>query len=460
LAACTLGDYALFGGGYNDAYKDTVDVFGIAGGEVQFVKTLHLSVPRYYLAACTLGDYALFGGGYNGSSSPYYKDTVDVFGIAGGEVRRVKTLQLSVPRYYLAACTLGDYALFGGGDNGSGYKDTVDVFGIAGGEVQLVKTVHLSVPRRYLAACTLGDYALFGGGYGGGYKDTVDVFQVVGGEVQFVKTLHLSVPRQYLAACTLGDYALFGGGYNGNSSPYYKDTVDVFQVVGGEVQFVKTLHLSVPRCYLAACTLGDYALFGGGYGGSYKDTVDVFTYARDLALYNTAPTNIIQNSSLVFNITPGNISSLPGHMAYTLSIPSPFYSFGFKTLSGRIIIIWAWDNKVNIYVYTSSLQRINVNIITHSGWKCVGVSGQYYTGVLVWASNTGTYLSIINDNGYEFYTREFSTGKSVAAHVYTNIYSFGNMSAIYTRHVYTGYSLCMKTWVKGMKMKMVKDRRL
>ena len=143
----------------------------------------------------------------------------------------------------MAACTLGDYALFGGGDNGSVYKDTVDVFGIAGGEVQLVKTVHLSVPRYYLAACTLGDYALFGGGYNDAYKDTVDVFGIAGGEVRRVKTLQLSVPRRHLATCTLGDYALFGGGYNGGS---YKDTVDVFQVDRKSTR-LNSSHIAVSR---------------------------------------------------------------------------------------------------------------------------------------------------------------------------------------------------------------------
>ena len=36
--------------------------------------------------------------------------------------------------------------------------------------------------------------------------------------------------------------------------------------------------LSVGRQYLAGASVGDYALFGGGFTGSYSDVVDAYEY--------------------------------------------------------------------------------------------------------------------------------------------------------------------------------------
>ena len=51
---------------------------------------------------------------------------------------------------------------------------------------------------------------------------------------------------------------------------------------GGELAYYGTITpLSIERCYLAATTVGNYALFGGGYGdgnGNVKlNTVDAYT---------------------------------------------------------------------------------------------------------------------------------------------------------------------------------------
>ena len=83
---------------------------------------------------------------------------------------------LSVARYYLAATTVGNYALFGGGrESGYTYKNTVDAYD--GNLTRSTPTV-LSVARDNLAATTVGNYALFGGGYGSDstYKAAVDAY--------------------------------------------------------------------------------------------------------------------------------------------------------------------------------------------------------------------------------------------------------------------------------------------
>ena len=79
----------------------------------------------------------------------------------------------------------------------------------------------LSVASNALAATSVGNYALFGGGYGGGYSSTVDAY-----DTSLTRTIPtpLSEARYYLAATTVGNYALFGGGDDG------KNTVDAYTV--------------------------------------------------------------------------------------------------------------------------------------------------------------------------------------------------------------------------------------
>ena len=120
-----------------------------------------LNEARGYLAAASVGNYALFGGGKDSSNS----STVDAYDTS---LTRTIPTPLSVARYYLEATTVGNYALFGGGAN----QTTVDAY-----DTSLTRTIPtpLSEAREALAATTVGNYALFGGGDG---KNTVDAYTI------------------------------------------------------------------------------------------------------------------------------------------------------------------------------------------------------------------------------------------------------------------------------------------
>ena len=82
----------------------------------------------------------------------------------------------------------------------------------------------LSESRNPLAATSIGNYALFGGGSS---LNVVDAY-----DTSLVRTTPtpLSQARSYLAATSIGDYALFGGGYSttiNNSS----DVVDAYSII-------------------------------------------------------------------------------------------------------------------------------------------------------------------------------------------------------------------------------------
>ncbi len=71
--------------------------------------TGQLSVARANLAAASVGNVALFAGG----------DTSDAVDVYNGTTGAWSTAQLSVARYSLAAASVGNVALFAGGVNNS-----------------------------------------------------------------------------------------------------------------------------------------------------------------------------------------------------------------------------------------------------------------------------------------------------------------------------------------------------
>ena len=54
------------------------------------------------------------------------------------------------------------------------------------------------------------------------------------------------------------------------------NTVAIFHPDGEPVRSSIPTALSVARCYLAGASVGDYALFAGGWDGSSRSTVDAY----------------------------------------------------------------------------------------------------------------------------------------------------------------------------------------
>ena len=135
------------------------------------------SAPRAQMAAVTdASGVVLFAGGEQGLNKTK-SNVIDSFNSTSG---RFSTLRpgLSTARSFLAAATVGQYTLFGGGEIEAGVQGTdsaaVDIWDAearrwatalgAGGQL-------LSHPRKKLAACSAGKWALFAGGYTSGEKN-------------------------------------------------------------------------------------------------------------------------------------------------------------------------------------------------------------------------------------------------------------------------------------------------
>ena len=257
FAATTVGNYALFGGGYNGTRKSTVDTYT---NNLTHSTATSLNTARSSLAATTVGNYALFGGGATAGST--YSSTVDTY---TNNLTHSTATSLSTARKQLAATTVGNYALFGGGYDGA-YSSDVDAYNA---NLTHSTASSLNSTRCILAATTVGNYALFGGGTTASDSYSSDVAAY---NTSLTRTIPfpLSYSRYRLSATTVGNYALFGGGYNGST---YYDVVDVYDE---SLTRSTATALAIGRYLPGAVTIGDYALFGGGYNGSLEDDVDVY----------------------------------------------------------------------------------------------------------------------------------------------------------------------------------------
>ena len=303
LAATNIGNYVLFGGGYDESgrYSAVVDAYSQS---LTRTEPEVLSVQRYGLSATTVGNYAMFGGGMYSSKAG--SNVVDAY---DGSFTHTQPTALNFNYYYLAATSVGSYALFGGGFNGSSdsCNSTVNAY-----DESLTRTIPtaLSVARQLLSATTIGDYALFGGGGLKGSYGTYNTVDAYDKSLTRTTPTGLSVARYTLASTTVGDYALFCGGYEATNNTHL-NTVDAY-----DKSLTRTVPtaLSVARSYLAATTIGDYALFGGGsYGTTHYSTVDAY----DSSLVHTNPAELSAVRDDLAAATVGNYALFGGGAYYT-----------------------------------------------------------------------------------------------------------------------------------------------
>lgn len=293
----SAGEYAIFAGGYQtrsvSTPSGTQTVYQYwASVDAYNSECVHIALAevssRIWFAGIHFGGYTLIGGGAVSVSngSDVNNCTNSMYAYDDETLVQTTITALSIPRCHLQATCNDEFALFGPGSTPSNDTQSgwwrVDAY-----NKELVRTIADGTKNNHnedrYAATRAGDYAIFTGGssagqgypthhFGEAYDDTL------------IKTLFLflrgETAANALAATTLGKYALVGGGtdilHEPNTHTVYRDDVDVCDE---NLSTNILLQLSVGRAFLAATTIGDYALFGGGYGGSdggVYDTVDAF----------------------------------------------------------------------------------------------------------------------------------------------------------------------------------------
>lgn len=224
-------------------------------GGVKYKGTTALGKARQYLAATSVGNYAIFCDG-NKPSSICYLESYDASLI-------LRMTQLAkVPREQGAAAAVGDYALFGGGTNADDYQRSSNVY-ITNSSLTTFPLQTLTTNVTLLAATTVGNYAIFGGGFS---NSSSSIYTVFDNELTKVTQGWFPINAGSLAATTVGNYALFGGGY-------WSSTVNSSVCVYDNSLTRSIINRSIFRSAGKAATVGDYALF---VGGELHSVIDVF----------------------------------------------------------------------------------------------------------------------------------------------------------------------------------------
>ncbi len=264
ISGTTVGDYAIFGGGY-DGNVLYAHVEAYSSSLIKVIPTgLRATTYSHANSVARTTSYAIFTGGAS-SYSQYataYSDTLI----------RVATVHDGTGNTNAAGASVNGYAIIGGG-----YYGNSSQAGVAAYNDSLVRVtaIALSTARHNLRAASIGNsYALFAGGNGPvsngtGPVATVDVYDV---NLTRSTLAPLNRPKMYFTGASLSDYALFAGGTGMYPAGPIAD-VEYY-----DTNLVKTMapSLNSAKAYLASAVINDKILIAGGNPGSATNEVEVY----------------------------------------------------------------------------------------------------------------------------------------------------------------------------------------
>ena len=218
-----------------------------------------MSTVRCSHAGGTVGNYALFAGGQDANTSVATVDTYNA------SLTKGTAPNLNESAWNSAAASVGNYVIFAGGRNDY-YQSKVTAY-----NKSLTKSTPsaLSSTKEGLSAAAVGSYALFAGGSrGSGTLKTVDAYNT---SLTRSTVTDLSVERQYGAAAGISGYALFSGGRDAGYD-------DVSSVDAYNASLTRSIaaSLSEKKDEHQGATVNGYAIFAGGESSAGLKTVDVF----------------------------------------------------------------------------------------------------------------------------------------------------------------------------------------
>lgn len=283
-------------------------------GKMSYYGTTPVGISnRYYFAATTIGDYALFGGGIYSTTA---QDTVDAYNKS--LVHSTPTV-LSKARRNLSAATIGNYALFAGGYDIYGYSATKAISTVDAYNQSLTRSTPSSLNTGYceMASAVVGNYALFVGGGTSGSQSGTDLslsslstnIHVYNTSLTYTYSIYSGVPslseaKRSMAGATTGNYAIFAGGCTSSGTSLNSATA-----INASLTQSTPSSLSTSRYQLAGARVGNYALFAGGrYSSTYTDTVDAY----DSSLTRSLPTALSSGRSRIGATSIGDYAIFAG----------------------------------------------------------------------------------------------------------------------------------------------------
>ena len=300
--------YAIFAGG--DSWETSVEAYNTS---LTKSTAADLSNTKYNIKSASLSNCAIFLGGNDSrvSASTYYK-TIEGYNTSLTKV----TATANSPHVYGGVATINNYAIFCGGMTSSqsgnyvseAYNSSltktdlanisdVDATGAFNKSYAIIATSNKdvdtfnssltkgtasklldSVSIATAGGTTAGDgaYALFACGRNSSGSAIATVVAYNTSLTRSLPTM-LSVARYSMGTTSLGDYAIFGGGYG--SSGVVK-TVDAY-----DASLTRTTQtdLTDSKYALMAASVGDFALFAGGWQSNGGYTVSTYVNVYQLA---------------------------------------------------------------------------------------------------------------------------------------------------------------------------------
>ena len=281
-AATGMNGYVLFAGGKKETgtgtsgYSSIIDAY-----DTSLTKHAagNLLYPFTYVSATSLNDLSFFAGGSKGSSDKTNSVTVVNTSLSSSQVSTRMASSLDD----LAATTVGNHAIFGGGiPVGGGYSSMVVAYNSSLTREDMTKFAK-SIGRR--GATTVGNHAIFAGGIYGAvnlsYGTDIDVYD--SSLTKVTTSIALTTGRGFVRGSTVGKYAIFAGG---NSFSTKLDAVDVFDSSLTKIESVSSL--SEARTAIGATRTSACALFIGGETAD-NDSAVIDAYDENLTLFNPQP---------------------------------------------------------------------------------------------------------------------------------------------------------------------------
>lgn len=171
------GNYALIAGGYSRKFVDAYNT----SLTVQPLESLDSLTTQ--LTGVTLSDNILFSGGSSGVSGVTSNNVLKTTYVYNQyTLSKSYADDLVKARARLSSVAVGDFAIFTGGFNGNESVNTVDIY-TATSLTKIDPDKPLSVGRNRLVGASIGNYALFAGGntqdmQSAGITDTVEVYSI------------------------------------------------------------------------------------------------------------------------------------------------------------------------------------------------------------------------------------------------------------------------------------------
>jgi len=219
---------------------------------------------------------------------------------------------LSQPKNWMGAVTLGNKAYFAGGETDQGVTSMVEIYDVGAGTWDT--PIHLSVARSNISVVACDSMVFFAGGILENWQ-TVSNVDIWDTRTRQWSVKQLSIPRFQISAVSKGHKVLFAGGILTNLTGYNR--VDIYDTQTGTWS---TDSLSMERGSMASAVVGDLAIFAGGLlqGADVTNRVDIYNFTTN----TWSTTTLSQARCLPRATTVGNKVLIAGGMTADFAAPT------------------------------------------------------------------------------------------------------------------------------------------